>query len=189
VLYLPTVAANLVSAIAISALGWPELGQLFFGAGVLAWLALESLIIGRLLTAEELPAALRPTLGIQLAPPAVALLAYASLTTGPPDIVARMLLGYALVQALLALRLMPWVRQAYTPGYWAYTFGVTAIATAVLRYTERDHDPIFGTLAPVLFVAANVVVLGLALRTLVALLQGRLLPAQAPTPVPPGTST
>lgn len=180
VLYLPTVAANLVSAIAISALGWPELGQLFFGAGVLAWLALESLIIGRLLTAEELPPALRPTLGIQLAPPAVALLAYASITTGPPDIVARMLLGYALVQGLLALRLLPWVRQAYTPGYWAYTFGVTAIATAVLRYTERGNDPIFSALAPLLFVAANGVVLGLALRTGVALVQGRLLPVPAP---------
>lgn len=188
VLYLPTVAANLVSAIAISALGWPELGQLFFGAGVLAWLALESLIISRLLTAEELPSALRPTLGIQLAPPAVALLAYASITTGPPDIVARMLLGYALVQGLLALRLLPWVRQAYTPGYWAYTFGVTALATAVLRYTERGHDPIFGALAPLLFVAANVVVLGLALRTGVVLLQGRLLPAASTaTPATPRT--
>ncbi|WP_197026584.1 dicarboxylate transporter/tellurite-resistance protein TehA [Hylemonella gracilis] len=183
VLYLPTVAANLVSAMAVSALGWPELGQLFFGAGVLAWLALESIIIGRLLTAEELPPALRPTLGIQLAPPAVALLAYAIISTGPPDLVARMLLGYALVQGLLALRLLPWVRQPFTPGYWAYTFGVTAIATAVLRYTQRGSDPIFSALAPLLFVVANVVVLGLALRTGVALLQGRLLPA------PPATQT
>ncbi|QBK06322.1 dicarboxylate transporter/tellurite-resistance protein TehA [Hylemonella gracilis] len=188
VLYLPTVAANLVSAIAMSALGWPELGQLFFGAGVLAWLVLESLIISRLLTAEELPSALRPTLGIQMAPPAVALLAYAAVTSGPPDLLARMLLGYALVQALLALRLLPWVRQPFTPGYWAYTFGVTALATSVMRYTERGSDPIFGALAPLLFIAANVVVLGLAIRTGVALLQGRLLPVQAPAQTTQKTS-
>lgn len=188
VLYLPTVAANLVSAIAMSALGWPELGQLFFGAGVLAWLVLESIIISRLLTAEELPPTLRPTLGIQMAPPAVALLAYASITTGPPDIVARMLLGYALVQGLLALRLLPWVRQPFTPSYWAYTFGVTALATSVMRYADRGSDPIVTALGPVLFAVANLVVLSLTVRSGVALVQGRLLPVQAPTQATPKTN-
>ncbi|MDY0746579.1 dicarboxylate transporter/tellurite-resistance protein TehA [Paucibacter sp. R3-3] len=178
VLYLPTVAANLVSAIAAAALGWPELGQLFFGAGVLAWLALESIIINRLLTAEELPQPLRPTLGIQAAPPAVALLAYCSITTGPPDLVAHGLLGYALVQALLALRLMPWIRQPFTPGYWAFTFAATAIATATMRYADRGGDWVFVSLAPVLFVLANVIVVGLAIATALAALRGRLLPPQ-----------
>ena len=60
VLYLPTVGANLVSAIAMSALGWPSWGQLFFGAGVLAWIVQESIILGRFLTVEPLPLALRP---------------------------------------------------------------------------------------------------------------------------------
>lgn len=182
VLYLPTVAANLVSAIAAGALGWPELGQLFLGAGVLAWLALESIIIGRLLTGEEMPAALRPTLGIQTAPAAVTLLAYASVTEGPPDLVAHMLLGYAVLQMLIAIRLTPWIRQPFTPGYWAYTFGTTAIAAATIRYVDRGADVVFATAAPVLFVAANVIVVGLFARTVLAALQGKLLPAGAPAP-------
>ncbi len=175
-LYLPTVASNLVSAMAASALGWPELGQLFFGAGVLAWLALESVIVGRLLNAEPLAAPLRPTLGIQFAPPAVTLLAYTTVTAGPPDLIAHGLLGYSLVQALVVLRLTPWIRQPFTPAYWAYTFGATAIASATMRFAARGDDRVFALLAPVLFVVANVVVVGLFIATVIAALQGRLLP-------------
>lgn len=194
VLYLPTVAASLVSAMAASALGWPELGQLFFGAGVLGWLALESVIVGRLLTGDEMPQALRPTLGIQPAPPAVALLAYTTITTGPPDLVAHGLLGYALVQAFTVLRLMPWIRQPFTPGYWAFTFGATAIASATMRFAARGDDRVFTLLALPLFVVANLVVVGLAIATVVALLRGRLLPAAvapaaAAAPTLPGAST
>lgn len=177
VLYLPTVAANLVSAMAAGALGWPELGQLFFGAGVLAWLALESVIVSRLLTAEEMPPPLRATLGIQPAPPAVTLLAYTAVTTGPPDLIAHGLLGYAIVQALIVARLLPWIRQPFTPGYWAFTFGVTAIASATMRFAQRGGDWVFTSLAPLLFVIANIVVVGLFIVTMWAAVRGRLLPA------------
>lgn len=182
VLYLPTVAANLVSAMAAGALGLPELGQLFFGAGVLAWLALESVIVGRLFNGEEMPLPLRATLGIQPAPPAVALLAYSSITTGPPDLVAHMLLGYAIVQGLIVLRLMPWLRQPFTPGYWAFTFGATAIASATMRFAARGDDRVFAALAPVLFVMANAVVLGIFAFTVMAALKGQLLPKAAVSP-------
>ncbi|WP_431048874.1 dicarboxylate transporter/tellurite-resistance protein TehA [Roseateles sp. L2-2] len=179
VLYLPTVGANLVSAIAISALGWPTWGQLFFGAGVLAWIVQESIILGRFLTVEPLPLALRPTVGIQMAPPAVSLLAYAAVTTGPPDIVARMLLGYAIVQALMVLRLMPWIRQPFTLSYWAFTFGATAISTGTMRFAERGDDPVFTTLAPVLFTMSNVVIIGLSIASVLWVLRAKPAPAPA----------
>ena len=182
VLYLPTVGANLVSAIALSALGWPTWGQLFFGAGVLAWIVQESIILGRFLTVEPLPLALRPTVGIQMAPPAVSLLAYAAVTVGPPDIVARMLLGYAIVQALMVLRLMPWIRQPFTLSYWAFTFGATAISTGTMRFAERGDDPVFTTLAPVLFAMSNVVIAGLSIASVLWAL--RATPAVAPAPAP-----
>jgi len=183
VLYLPTVAANLVSAMAAGALGWPELGQLFFGAGVLAWLALESVILGRLLTGEEMPQPLRPTIGIQPAPPAVTLLAYTSITTGPPDLIAHGLLGYALIQGVIAIRLLPWIRQpGFSAGYWAFSFGGTAIASATLRFAERGGDWVFTALAPLLFVAANLLVAGLFVATAWAALRGRLLPAVPAAP-------
>ena len=185
VLYLPTVGANLVTAIALSALGWPTWGQLFFGAGVLAWIVQESIILGRFLTVEPLPLALRPTVGIQMAPPAVSLLAYAAVTVGPPDIVARMLLGYAIVQALMVLRLMPWIRQPFTLSYWAFTFGATAISTGTMRFAERGDDPVFTMLAPVLFTMSNVVIIGLSIASVLWVLRAK--PAPAPASAAPAS--
>jgi hypothetical protein len=71
VLYLPTVAGSFVSTIVLGALVTRTGAHRFFGVGVLSWLAIESVLLHRLYTASELPPPLRPTLGIQLAPPAV----------------------------------------------------------------------------------------------------------------------
>jgi hypothetical protein len=44
------------------------------------------------------------------------------------------------MQALLLLRLLPWImQQPFAASYWAFIFGVTALATAPLR-TVGDGD-------------------------------------------------
>lgn len=183
VLYLPTVAGNFVTATTASAMGWPAWGALFFGAGLLAWLAAESVILQRLFNGEELPLPLRPTLGIQLAPPAVGLLAFTSVTSGPPSFAASILVGYALLQGLLLLRLLPWVaKQAFGPGYWGYTFGLTALSAAVLRLAGRGGDIPFGALAMPVFVVANVVTFGLLIVSAATLLAGKFWPTQVAAP-------
>ena len=83
VLYLPTVAGNFISTIVASSFGYPQWGALFFGSGMLSWLAIESVLVHRLYTASELVPPLRPTMGIQLAPPTVGCAAYLSITAGP----------------------------------------------------------------------------------------------------------
>ena len=89
VLYLPTVGGNFVSAVLSSALGFGDLAALFFGAGFLAWAALESVLIHRLYVHAPLAVPLRPTLGIQLAPAVVGCSAYLSMTHGAPDLIAK----------------------------------------------------------------------------------------------------
>ena len=45
----------------------------------------------------------------------------------PPDLFAQALMGYGLFQALLMLRLLPWIaRQPFAPSYWAFTCGFGA---------------------------------------------------------------
>ena len=176
VLYLPTVAGSFVSAIVAGALGWSDLGRLFFGAGLFSWLALESVIIGRFYLLAEMPAALRPTFGIQLAPPTVGCVAYLA---GPVDLFAEALLGYGLLQALILARLVPWIaRRPFAPGYWAFTFGVAALSLAALRLVERGlNSPAFVALAVMLFIVANAVIGGIGLGSVWLLARGRLLPA------------
>lgn len=185
ILYLPGVAGSFVTAIVASALGHADWGQYLFGAGLFSWLAIESVLLHRLYTAPAMAPALRPTLGIQLAPPAVGAVAYLSITTGPPGLMAHAMLGYALLQALLLLRLLPWIReQPFGASYWAFSFGITALAAAPLRMIERgDSGPVL-LLAPVLFAAANIAIAVLAVGTIRQWVQGRLLPPAAPVATP-----
>ena len=181
-IYLPTVAPSFVAGTAAAAFGFHQLGGLFFGAGVFSWLAIESLILHRAAVHEPLPEALRPILGVQLAPPVVGGVTYLSLTQGAPDLFALILLGYGLYQALLLLRLLPWIRQqAFVPGYWAFSFGVAALPTMALRMLERGATGPLEWAAPVLFIAANVIIGILAVKTLGLLAQGKLIPAAAVT--------
>lgn len=182
VLYLPTVAGSLVTGIVAAALGWKELAELAFGAGVFSWLAIESVLLHRLYTAAALAPALRPTLGIQLAPPAVAAGCYVALG-GSADLFAHMLIGYAVLQALLLTRLIGWIReQPFSASYWAFTFGATALAGAATRLAIQTPDGLFAGLAPVLFALANLLVIAIAVGTVRLLLQGRLLPPGIPAP-------
>jgi tellurite resistance protein len=185
-IYLPSVAQNFVAATAAAAFGWNQLGMLFFGAGLLAWLAMESVILHRAAVLAPFPAALRPVIGIQLAPPVVGGVSYLALTSGVPDVFAWILLGYGVYQALLLARLLPWIReQAFAPGYWAFSFGVAALPTLAMRMVERGATGLIATLAPVLFIAANGVFLLLVAKTLRLLATGTLLPAMAPAPAAP----
>lgn len=183
VLYLPSVAGGFVSATTLVALGQPDWGQLAFGAALFSWLAIESVLLHRLYTAPVLPVPLRATLGIQLAPPVVGAVAYLSVNGGQPDLFAHALLGYGLLQALLMLRLLPWIRQQpFAAAYWSFTFGLTALAAAALRMVGHGDTGAVAILAPYLFAGANLIVGLIGFGTLRLILQGRLLPQPAPAP-------
>lgn len=185
ILYLPTVAGNLVSSNLASALGLVDLAAMFFGGGILAWLALESVLMHRLYTQSEFTAALRPTLGIQLAPAFVACSAYLSLTSGGPDLVAKGLFGYGILQGLILLRLLPWIyEQKFNAGYWAFTFGLTAAAFDAMKFVERGATGVYPAIAAIFFVFMNICMLAIVGGTVVRLVQGRLLPPTVATATP-----
>lgn len=186
VLYLPTVAGSFVSTLALATFGFADWAAPFFGVGLLSWLAIESVLIHRLYVVSELAPALRPTLGISLAPPAVGCLAYLSLTQGPPDLVVKALLGYAFFQSLVLIRLLPWIaKQPFAGSYWAFSFGVVAFSSSTILFVERGGTGPIARAAPVIFVIANAVIGALAVGTLWLLAKGRLLPPlPAPLPAP-----
>ncbi|BCQ23350.1 dicarboxylate transporter/tellurite-resistance protein TehA [Caballeronia sp. NK8] len=183
--YLPTVAPSFVAGTAAAGLGFTQIGMLFFGAGVFSWLAIESIVLHRAAVHEALPDALRPTLGIQLAPPVVGGVSYLAITHGVPDMFAYMMLGYGLYQALMLTRLVPWIRQhAFTPSYWAFSFGAAALPTMAIRMLERGATGPMVWIAPVAFVAANVLIGALIVGTVRAIVKGDLLPAAASNVTP-----
>jgi tellurite resistance protein len=186
-LYLPTVAGGFVTAAVSGALGYPDWGQLAFGFALFSWLSIESVLLNRLYTVTTLPIALRPTLGIQLAPPTVGAVAYLSINGGVPDMVAHILVGYGLLMALLLLRLLPWImEQPFSVSYWAFTFGSAALAIAPIRMAGHGDTGAIALLAPYLFAGANIVVGLVFLGTLRLIVQRRLLPQAAAVTSPQG---
>ena len=167
VLYLPLVAGGLVTAATLGALGLRQWAALAFGGAFFSWLAIESVVLHRLYTVAEMPAPLRPTLGIVLAPPAVGALAYLATGGDPWSIIPQALVGYAMLLALLLARLWPWIaQQPFSLSYWGLTFGVTALPTALIRMSIASPSRSFEDLGFMLFLVANVIVAFIAVRTL-----------------------
>ena len=176
VLYLPMVAGCFVTAAAAAALGFPSWSAPFFGAGFFSWLAIESVLLHRLCTAAPMRVSLRPTLGIQIAPPTVGTVALLSIPDAPL-ILAQMMLGYAVVQILVVARLMPWISmQRFAASYWAFSFGLDALAFALMRLGQLGDRGPLAQAAPLAFGLANAVVAWLTSGTLWLLLRGALLP-------------
>lgn len=180
-LFLPTVAGNFVSSFVAGYLHFTNLGMIFLGAGLLSWLSLESLINGRLNYGQSLPVALRPSLGILLAPPVVGLIGFLFVTGGTggpkPGLIPQLLFGYGLFQLLLLARMMPWITaQHFAASYWAFSFGITAIAFDAIVFIMRGDHGLAAQLAPALFILANGVLALLIIGTVAKLLRGSLLP-------------
>ncbi len=172
VLYLPSVAGSFVAATVGGALGLADIGTLFFGMGLFGWLAIESVLLHRLLTAPELAPMLRPTLGIQLAPPVVGAVALIAVAPQASPLVTHAMIGYGILQALVLLRLLPWIlKEPFKPSYWAFTFGATALAIAPIRLVILGDRGVIHDIAPFLFGFANLVVLAVAIGTIYRCLQ------------------
>jgi tellurite resistance protein len=193
VMYLPLVGGSFVTATTAAVLGFPEIGGVFLGGGVLSWLAIESVVLSRLYAHDPLPPPLRPTLGIMLAPPAVGGVSYLALTHGPPDLISHVLFGYALLIALVLIRLAKWIHvQPFSAAYWGFSFGVSALPGAGFRMLERGEVGTVAHLMPAVFVLSNLAIAALTLGTVKLLWQHRLLPPPANpavvSPPSPGTN-
>ena len=80
-------------------------------------------------------------------------------------------------QALVLVRLLPWIsRQSFSPSYWAFSFGVSALALDTLRCVERGDTGPIAIAAPYVFGIANIIIGGLAVGTVLQMLRGKLLP-------------
>jgi tellurite resistance protein len=178
-MYLPSVVGMLLAAAAAGAVGKADAGWVFFGAGLLSWLGLGAVMLSRHLSAGELAPDLRPHLGLELAPPALALLAYQALQGTGADATSRGLLGYALLVALVLLRLAGRLRDVpFAPAYWSFAFPLAALAAGVLRQGSAAPGGLAGALALPIFVVANAVVAVVAFHTAVAASKGTLLPPE-----------
>jgi tellurite resistance protein len=175
--FLPTVAGGFIGAYAAATVHLHALAEASFGLGLICWLVLGSNIQYRLFFRGALPAALVPTLAIEMAPPVVAGFSWFAVTGGSTGLVSRFLAGYAILMALVQVRFIPlYARLKFSIGFWAFTFSYAATATDAmlwLRFARAPGARAWGTLVLILI---TLMITAIAVRTVVAIARGQFFP-------------
>ena len=188
--FIPTVAGGLIAAATSANLDHRALAQFMFGYGAICWQVLGSIMLARLFTQPALPIALTSTIAIEVAPPALAGLAWFNINGGRADQVAFGIAGYGLLMILVQLRLIPLFRTVpFGPGWWAFTFSYAAAAAYLIRWlaVERvtGRDEVTWLLLVVVTLGYSIVVL----RTVRAIAAGRFFPLMSAPARDPRAST
>jgi tellurite resistance protein len=192
--FLPTVAGGLVASVCASDVGQPRLAQTMFGVGIVCWAIVGSMILGRLIFRPPLADALVPTMAIEVAPAAIASIAYLSIAGGRIDGFAAALAGYGILMiAAQGPLLSRYLRLSFSLSTWAFTFSWAAVASALLLWIRSGGVGSDRLLGDLVLAAISTLIFGIAGRTLLALRRGVLLPAASaattapPAPVVPAT--
>lgn len=171
------IVGNVVTPLAAREIGSVELAWFAFGVGVVFWLALLPLLLHRMLLHEvPLPGKLLPTMAIFIAPPAVSLLSWASLTEDLTSPVVEVL--YAATMMFLALLLAQIGRLHRIPfalPYWAYSFPLAAAAAAAVAMAGSRTSVVYDLVAIALLAATTVLVALVGALTLRAAARGQIL--------------
>jgi tellurite resistance protein len=185
---LPTVGGGLVAANVAAHLGLARTASAMFGWGSVCWLVIGSIVLARLFTQPTLPERLRPTMAIELAPPAVAGNAWFAMNGGQIDLVASMLAGYGLLMLLVQVRLAPLYRRVpFGPGTWAFAFSYLQAVTSGVHWLAAAQVPGGPVIGWLLLAVATSGVLLLVLRTVVGLARGTFPPREPSDAATAGT--
>ena len=171
--FLPTAAGGLIGADAAAQVQLHALAQASFGIGIVSWILLGSTILNRLFTRPPLPPALVPTMAIELGIPAVAGSAYFAVAGQTVNFVACALGGYAVLMALVQLRLIPiYYRLPFTPGAWSFTFAYAAAAADALGWLTIKKPPGTTGYAIAIIALLTVFIAWIAVRTVALAARG-----------------
>lgn len=166
---------NVLAPIFGAKLGFVTMSWMLFGLGAALWLLVQPLILLRLATGPQLPARMRPTLAILLAPPAVGSIALAALTGGfGPGPLA--IYALAALIAVVLLTLVPVFRTApFAMSWWGYTFPAAAFAIASLKAAHHAPMDWHAPALWLLLLLVSAVIAGVCLVTAKAAWSGHLL--------------
>src|SRR5216683_733213 len=182
------VAGGLVGAITLSQVHLHALAQASFGVGIVSWVILGSVVLNRLMTAQRLPAALQPVTAIELAPPALAGVAWFALAARGTTVIAYAIGGYLVLMALVPIRLIPVYRKLrFSPGFWAFTFSYAIAITCALEWITRTNPPGATGYAIAAITAITVFIGAIAARSVTAIARGQFLAQPADGPPAPRT--
>ena len=171
------VVGNILIPVAGVKIAHPDISWFFFSIGLIYWVALFTIVLERLVFHVPLPAKLKPTLFILVAPPAVAFIAWVKLNaleTGHPvlDNAGRLLYFFGMFTLLLLFfRIRP-RKTTFFVSWWAYTFPMAAATLSTILMAHITKLDFYHNLAIGLLIATTVVNIIVLFATLRAAIKG-----------------
>ncbi|PIN04396.1 hypothetical protein CDL12_23067 [Handroanthus impetiginosus] len=162
-----SVIGNLVGARAAAKMGWREVSVFLFSLGMVHYLVLFVTLYQRLSGGDRLPAMLRPVFFLFFAAPSGASLAWYSIS-GSFDTPSKMLFFLSLfLFASLICRpaLFKKAMKRFNIAWWAYSYPITLLALASIRYAQVVKGGIPHAITLLLSALSVLVLLGLLLFT------------------------
>ncbi|XP_012567410.1 guard cell S-type anion channel SLAC1 isoform X2 [Cicer arietinum] len=132
-----SVTGNFVGAILASKVGWNEPAKFFWAVGFAHYLVVFVTLYQRLPTSEALPKELHPVYTMFIAAPSAASLAWESIY-GEFDGLCRTCYFIALfLYIALVVRIKFFTGFGFSVAWWAYTFPMTTMSVATIKYAEQ----------------------------------------------------
>lgn len=170
VFYIPAMAGNFTSGSALMALGYGDWATLFLGAGLIAWVVFEPVLLQNLRT-QTTPEAFRPSFGILFAPAFVGGSAYLSIQNNEIDFFMKGLLGYGCLQLLFYLRIFNWIAEKNIDfRFWSASFGISSMIGISVIFQQKNILPDFTFF---LFWFGNFIMLALIAYSVYLLVKGQ----------------
>ncbi len=146
-----------------------DISWLFFATGLVFAVVLMVIFVYRMVFHQPLHDRHLPTLFIIIAPPAIGMIAYVKLT-GAFDSFARILYFLAVFFVIfLVAHIRLFSRLRFYLSWWAYTFPLAAFTIATFLVGEETGTGFYLDAATVLWGAVTVLIVGLLMRTGVAM--------------------
>ncbi|XP_009144103.1 S-type anion channel SLAH2 isoform X1 [Brassica rapa] len=161
------IIGNFAGALLGASMGLEEGPMFFFAVGLAYYLVLFVTLYQRLPTNETLPKELHPVFFLFVAAPAVASMAWTQLC-GSFDLGSRFYYFISLfLYFSLVVRINFFRGFKFSLAWWAYTFPMTAVATATIKYSGEVTGVATQVLSIVMSGAATLMVIGVLVLTVV----------------------
>lgn len=161
-----SVVGNFVGAILAAKVGWKEAGKFLWSIGFAHYLVVFVTLYQRLPTSEALPKELHPVYSMFIATPAAASLAWGAVY-GEFDGLARTCYFIALfLYSSLVVRINFFRGFRFSVAWWSYTFPMTTVSIASIKYSEAAPSAVSKGLALTLSFMSSAMVSILFVSTL-----------------------
>jgi len=157
------------------ALGHGDAARFMFGVSAAVSPLVMGLVFYRAVAGPALPEAMRPSWFTLLVPPAL-IYAHGAVFYGSEPLEALFFFAVVLAIALLFYA-RGFLRWAFGPPWWSFTFPLDALAWAAARYAQAHPEPVWKAVAAAALALATIFVALVLVRTILAFARGTLLAA------------